>query len=88
MIIAATAVGVGLNYVGLPAFKMLYYTVALNGVLAVPLLAMLTLAGNNPAVMGEHTNNRFSNFMGWLTTGIMGVCAVGLFYQILFVGGP
>lgn len=83
VIVAATMVGVLLNYVGLPPYKMLYYAAALNGVLAVPLLGMLTHVGNNRTVMGEHSNNMFSNIMGWLTCGIMGVCATALLYEIV-----
>lgn len=78
VITLATLVGVGLNFVGIPPFRMLYYAAAVNGVLAPPLMAMITLVGNNRAIMGRHTNNWFANVMGWAIVAIMGVCALAL----------
>lgn len=78
VIALATLVGVGLNFVGVPPFRMLYYAAALNGVLAPPLMAMITLVGNNKTIMGQQVNSRFANVMGWAITVIMGVCAVAL----------
>lgn len=83
LIAAGTVIGVVLNYVGVPPFKMLYYSAALNGILAPPLIAMITHVGNNPRVMGEHTNNRFGNVMGWLTAAIMAVCAAALIVSMV-----
>jgi len=78
VIVLATLVGVGLNFVGVPPFRMLYYAAALNGVLAPPLMAMITLVGNNTSIMGERVNSRFANAMGWAITVIMGACSVAL----------
>lgn len=85
VIALATIVGVGLNFIGIPPFRMLYYAAAVNGVLAPPLMAMITLIGNNRSIMGQHVNNRFSNVMGWAIVAIMGVCAVALLGS-LFTG--
>jgi Mn2+/Fe2+ NRAMP family transporter len=62
---------------------MLYYAAAVNGVLAPPLMAMITLVGNNRAIMGRHTNNRFANVMGWAIVAIMGVCALALIGSLI-----
>jgi NRAMP (natural resistance-associated macrophage protein)-like metal ion transporter len=78
VIALATIVGVGLNFVGIPPFRMLYYAAAVNGVLAPPLMALITLIGNNRSIMGQYVNNRFANVMGWAIVAIMGVCAVAL----------
>ncbi len=50
---------------------MLYYAAAVNGVLAPPLMAMITLVGNNTAIMGRYVNSRFANVMGWAIVVIM-----------------
>ncbi len=83
VIALATLAGVGLNFVGVPPFRMLYYAAAVNGVLAPPLMAMITLVGNNRAIMGRHTNNRFANIMGWAIVAIMGVCALALIGSLI-----
>jgi Mn2+/Fe2+ NRAMP family transporter len=41
-------------------------------------MAMITLVGNNRAIMGRHVNNWFANLMGWAIVVIMGVCALAL----------
>jgi Mn2+/Fe2+ NRAMP family transporter len=84
MVIAlATLVGAGLNFIGIPPFRMLYYAAAVNGVLAPPLMAMITLVGNNRAIMGRHVNNWFANVMGWAIVLIMGVCALALIGSLI-----
>jgi NRAMP (natural resistance-associated macrophage protein)-like metal ion transporter len=83
VIAVATLVGAGLNFVGIPPFRLLYYAAAVNGVLAPPLMAMITLVGNNPAIMGRHVNNRFANVMGWAIAVIMGVCALALIWSLV-----
>ncbi len=79
----ATLVGAGLNFIGIPPFRLLYYAAAVNGVLAPPLMAMITLVGNNRAIMGRHVNNWFANLMGWAIVVIMGVCALALIGSLI-----
>ena len=75
--------GVALNFIGIPPFRMLYYAAAFNGVLAPPLMAMITLVGNNRTIMGRHVNNWFANVMGWAIVLIMGVCALALIGSLI-----
>jgi len=48
------------------------------GLVAAPLLVLVMLGSNNRAAMGERTNGRLLNVVGWVTTIVMGVAAVGL----------
>jgi Mn2+/Fe2+ NRAMP family transporter len=83
VIALATLVGAGLNFIGIPPFRLLYYAAAVNGVLAPPLMAMITLVGNNRAIMGRHVNIWFANLMGWAIVVIMGVCALALIGSLI-----
>lgn len=83
VIILSTVLGALLNFVGIPPFKMLYYTAILNGVVAPPLMIMLMLISNNKKILGEHTNEWFSNTAGWFITAIMSVCALALLITLL-----
>ena len=83
VIALATLIGVGLNFIGIPPFRMLYYAAAVNGVLAPPLMAMITLVGNNTAIMGRYVNSRFANVMGWAIVVIMSVCALALIVSLV-----
>jgi len=37
------------------------------------------LIANNKKIMGEHTNSKLSNILGWTITAIMSVSAIILF---------
>lgn len=78
VITVATLLGLLINFIGVSPFKMLYYTAVLNGISAPPLMVFIMLISNNKKIMGEHTNSRAINIIGWTITGIMGVAALAL----------
>jgi NRAMP (natural resistance-associated macrophage protein)-like metal ion transporter len=78
VIIAATIIGLLVNFTPIKPFQMLYYTAILNGICAPPLLLLIMLIGNNKNIMGNHTNSRFSNILGLVIMIIMTLASVGL----------
>lgn len=78
VIIAATLVGMLINFIGINPITALYWTAVLNGLLAPPLLVLIMLMANNRAVMGDRTNGRGLNILGWVTTVAMIAAALGL----------
>ena len=78
MIICATLVGMGINFVGINPIDALVITAVINGLLAAPLLVLVMLISNNRKVLGERTNGRALNVLGWATAGTMGIAAVAL----------
>ncbi|TSC91733.1 MAG: manganese transport protein [Parcubacteria group bacterium Licking1014_17] len=83
VITIATVVGLIINFLPIPPFKILYYAAALNGVLAPPLLILIMLISNNKKIMGERVNSRFSNILGWLITVIMAAAAIALIWSLV-----
>jgi len=79
VVAAAMLLGLGLNYLGMSAVKMLFWSAVLNGVLAPPLIVMVVLLTNNNKVMGESTNPPLLKWLGWATAVIMAVAAVAMF---------
>lgn len=73
-----------LNFIGVPPFKMLYYTAILNGLVAPPLMIILMKVSNNKAILGEHTNGTISNVLGWTIVVIMSLCALALLASLVF----
>jgi len=43
------------------------------------LLVVIMLVSNNKKVMGKRVNGRLTNFLGWTTTVLMSVAALGMF---------
>jgi Mn2+/Fe2+ NRAMP family transporter len=73
VIALSTLVGMALNLIGVNPIQGLIYSALINGLVAVPLLALILLVANNRRVMGEHVNGWLSNAMGGLTLLAMAV---------------
>ena len=78
IVIAATIVGMVINFLGINPITALVVTAVINGLLAAPLLVLVMLVSNNRKVMGERTNGRRHNVLGWGTTAVMGIAAIAL----------
>ena len=76
----ALLIGLALEYAGLNAVKMLFWSAILNGVLAPPLVFLVVLLTRNPKVMGEHVSSRTLQWLGWLCGGVMTVAAVAMLF--------
>jgi len=78
VIIAATLVGMVIAILEINPIAALVLSAVINGIVAAPLLVLVMLVSNNRAAMGERTNGRLLNVVGWTTTAVMGVAAVAL----------
>ncbi|HLF49533.1 MAG TPA: divalent metal cation transporter [Methylomirabilota bacterium] len=74
----AMAAGMALDFFGFNPTRMLFYSAVVNGLLAPPLMVLVMLVGNNPKIMGKHTNTFWLNLFGWGATAAMGIAAVAL----------
>jgi len=80
VIIAATMVGLLMNFVGIDPIKALVFSAVFNGIAAVPLLLMVNKVGNNKAIMGEYHNRLLSNVLIKITFVVMLVAVLILFW--------
>jgi NRAMP (natural resistance-associated macrophage protein)-like metal ion transporter len=79
VIAVAMALGLGLNYAGLNAVRMLFWSAVLNGALAPPLLVLVVLLTSRADVMGEHRNGTLLRWLGWTCAGVMLIATVIMF---------
>jgi Mn2+/Fe2+ NRAMP family transporter len=70
--------GLILNFVGLDAVAMLFWSAVLNGVLAPPLIVLVVRLTSDPRVMGSRVNTTLLRWLGWATAVIMTGAAVGM----------
>jgi len=75
---AAIAVGLVLNYLKFSAVKMLFYAAVVNGVLAPPLIILVTMLTSDEKVMGSRTNPPLLKWIGWLTAAVMTIAATAM----------
>jgi Mn2+/Fe2+ NRAMP family transporter len=71
--------GVALDFVGLDAVKMLFWSAVANGVLAPPLIVLVVLLTTDRTVMGERVNPPLLKWMGWLAAVVMTAAALAMF---------
>ena len=83
IIIAATIVGLILNFIGINPVKALVYAAVLNGVAAVPLLFLVVKISGDEKIMGDFKSGMLSKSILWITFGAMAAAAVSMFYTIL-----
>ncbi len=76
VIIAATLVGIALNFVGLDPIKSLIYSAVLNGIVSPVILFLIVTMSSREDIMGSRKNGRLSKIFGWLTIVLMTVSAV------------
>jgi NRAMP (natural resistance-associated macrophage protein)-like metal ion transporter len=74
----AMALGFALNYLGLNAVKMLFWSAVINGLLAPPLILLVILLTSNRKVMGKHVNSPLLGYLGWATFVVMTAAAAGM----------
>lgn len=76
--------GLSLNYIGITPIKALIYSAILYGLTAPVLIAIILHIANNKKIMGEYTNSKYSNAVGFATLFFMTFAAVALLYLQFF----
>jgi NRAMP (natural resistance-associated macrophage protein)-like metal ion transporter len=75
----ATLLGVAIDLSGVDSIKMLLWAAMVNGVISVPIMAVMMLLAAKPAVMGRFVVSRRLRVLGWLATGVMAAAVVAMF---------
>jgi NRAMP (natural resistance-associated macrophage protein)-like metal ion transporter len=78
VIAIAMLIGLALNFAGLNAVKMLFWSAVLNGVLAPPLVVLVVMLTSDRKVMGKWVNSRTANALGWIGAAAMSAAAIGM----------
>lgn len=79
--VIAISVGLGLaiQYSPINPMKALFWSAVINGVVAVPLMAVILLLASRRSVMGAFVAGRGLIGLGWAATAIMGAASVWMF---------
>jgi len=78
-IAVATLLGVLLNNSPIDPIKALFWSAVINGVVAVPVMVLMMHLSSHKAAMGDFEVGRGLKIVGWASTAVMGLAAVGLF---------
>jgi Mn2+/Fe2+ NRAMP family transporter len=78
VIIISVLAALGIQYSPISPMKALLWSAVINGVVAVPLMAVIIILASKRSVMGEYTASRPVVILGWSATAIMGAAALGM----------
>jgi NRAMP (natural resistance-associated macrophage protein)-like metal ion transporter len=79
VVAASMLAGFIIQYSPISPMKALFWSAVINGVVAVPLMAVIILLASRKSVMGRYTAGRLIIVLGWIATVIMGAAAVCMF---------
>lgn len=75
----ATLLGVVLNFSPVDPIKALFWSAVINGVIAVPIMAILMLMADRRDVMGRFVVTTQLKVLGWIATAVMAVAVIAMF---------
>jgi NRAMP (natural resistance-associated macrophage protein)-like metal ion transporter len=79
VIVVSVLMAIVIQYSPINPIKALFWSAVINGVVAVPLMAMVIILVSRKAVMGPYTMGKVLIALGWITTLLMGGAAVCMF---------
>jgi Mn2+/Fe2+ NRAMP family transporter len=75
----ATLGGVLLDFTPIDPVKGLFWSAVINGVIAIPIMAVMMMMAVKPEVMGTFTIKKKLRFLGWTATALMLVTVITMF---------
>jgi NRAMP (natural resistance-associated macrophage protein)-like metal ion transporter len=79
VIAIATVVGGAMNFTHIDPIKALFWSAVINGVVAVPVMAMMMRLSSNREAMGQFKLPLTLKVLGWVGTVVMAAAAIGMF---------
>ncbi|PLY45829.1 iron transporter [Janthinobacterium sp. ROICE36] len=84
IIATSTVLGAVLCFTPLDPIKALYWSAVINGVISVPIMALMMVMASRPAIMGTLTISRRLRALGWLSTLVMATAVLAMFASLAF----
>jgi NRAMP (natural resistance-associated macrophage protein)-like metal ion transporter len=78
IITIATLLGAGIDFTSIDPIKALIWSAVLNGVIAVPIMAVMMRMAVRPDIMGEFVIKRRLQRLGWIATVLMALAVIAM----------
>jgi Mn2+/Fe2+ NRAMP family transporter len=82
IIAVSTLAGIVISLSPIDPIKALYWSAVINGVISVPIMAVMMLMAARTDVMGRFVVTRRLKWLGWLATGVMAVAVAAMFVTL------
>ena len=83
IIAAATVIGFGLGFTSINPIKMLVWSAVINGIVAVPIMAVMMVIISKKKLMGRFKAKPWLVGFGWGGTALMGIAVIALVWSSL-----
>ncbi len=83
IIAMSTLVGILLGFTSVDPIKALYWSAVINGVISVPIMAVMMLMASRHAIMGPFTIRARLKWLGWGATVAMGTAVLAMLWAML-----
>jgi NRAMP (natural resistance-associated macrophage protein)-like metal ion transporter len=78
IVVIATILGVAFNFTPIDPIKALFWSAVINGVVAVPIMAVMMLMAVRVDIMGPFVITRRLTILGWLATATMAIVVLAM----------
>ncbi|MGZ3240953.1 MAG: NRAMP family divalent metal transporter, partial [Burkholderiaceae bacterium] len=82
IIAVATSIGIALGFTSIDPIKALYWSAVINGVISVPIMAVMMLMAVRPEIMGKFVISKGLKMLGWLATLMMAAAVVAMLWTV------
>ncbi|MDE2483029.1 MAG: Nramp family divalent metal transporter [bacterium] len=79
VLVMGTVIAMAMEFLHVDPIRALFWSAVLNGIVAVPLLAVIVRIASDARVMGEWRSSPLARAWGWATVAAMGAVAVSIF---------
>ena len=73
-----------MNFLHINIMKALYYAAVINGIAAVPLIAIIIRLGDDERIVGRFKNKKKNRIIAWITFGFMLISVLLMLWQVVF----
>jgi Mn2+/Fe2+ NRAMP family transporter len=78
IIALSTLIGIALGFTSIDPIKALYWSAVINGVISVPIMAVMMLMAVRPVIMGQFVITKRLKVLGWLATLMMALAVTAM----------
>ena len=82
IIAISTLIGVALCFTPIDPIKALYWSAVINGVISVPIMALMMLMAARTEIMGQFIITFKLKLLGWICTGVMALAVIAMFWAL------
>ena len=82
----ATLIGALINIIGINPIRALYYAAIINGIISVPLIAIIIKIANDQRVVGNYKITKINQTIAWLTFIFVGVASALMIFNLFKSG--